>query len=111
MSVPASARRSGRGVTGSTARTGRPAAGMSFSGEVAAAYGRVPFQPKLLALHGAVAEIHVDQGLVRDRGVFSQLLEVRERLAVETNRDLLLQPLRVRILPRARKVILPSHRG
>src|SRR5688572_17409654 len=58
-----------------------------------------------------VAEIEVDQSLVRDTSLFGEPLEILHGRMVEANRNALLEPLRVGILLRLREVVFCSHRS
>ncbi len=63
---------------------------------------RFPFHPQLPSTHRAVSKVVVDQGLVRDAGLFSHLFEVIYDIAVQTHGYSLLEVFGV-------GVFLPPH--
>ena len=70
----------------------------------------LPSHREALLVSRAIAEEEIDQRLVRHLSVLREMLEVRERILVQPDRDLLLEPLRVGVHPGLREVVSLSHR-
>ncbi len=71
---------------------------------------RLPLEGELLPCRDAVPKIEIDERLVRDASILCERVEVRDRIGVQANRDLSLQPLRVGIAPRLGEVVVLFHR-
>src|SRR5437867_149619 len=72
--------------------------------------GHLPFESQSTSVHRAVPQVQIDKRLVRDAAAFRDALEIRNCRLVQTNRDLLLEALRVWVSPRLRKVVFLPHR-
>lgn len=68
-----------------------------------------PFEAKSFCAAGTVPEVKIDQSLIRYLRTFSERFEIVDCLLVETNRNLLLESLRIRIRARFREVVALSH--
>ena len=71
----------------------------------------LPRHLELALVVGAVSQIKVDQGLIRDSFGFGQGLEVVDGAAIDVDGDLLLQPARIGVLSRIQfaDVVFISH--
>ena len=58
---------------------------------------------------GAVAEIEIDQALIRDAFVFSEGFEILDGVFVDSNSYLLFQLLGVRVFGRLGKIVVITH--
>lgn len=70
---------------------------------------RGPVEVEFAVRRRTVPQVQVDEALVRDAHFLGDRLEIRDRLFVETDGDLLLQLRCVWVLPRSGEVVLFAH--
>ncbi len=47
---------------------------------------------------GTISQVEIDQGLIRDANLLCEILEVADRALIHPERDLTLEPARIRVL-------------
>ena len=71
--------------------------------------GGTPLDAELLPVFCAVAEVHVDQGLIGHTGLLAEVFEVGERRLIDPERDLLLQSFGVGVSAGLGEIVMLSH--